>query len=198
MTRFFRPLIPGIALLLIAFPARSEYAISASELALLPKFCRYLSPGNFQPDARRLAMKGSAPGEHAHHFCHGMKYMVRAQRAIGNRQERDAALHGALDEFSYVEEHTKNPRGVLLPYVALYKGEVLAKLGRRQEALRQYLKAIRLKPKFPQAYLKLAQFYEEIRQPDKAVKVLKYGIKKTRSKSLVRKLHRLQQKTESK
>ncbi|BCX89797.1 hypothetical protein MIN45_P2170 [Methylomarinovum tepidoasis] len=136
-------------------------------------------------------MKGSAPGEHAHHFCHGLKYLIRARRAVGNKQKKRQALKGALNEFGYVETHTKNPHGVLLPYVALYKGDAFLQLGRRPEALREYLKAIRLRPKFPQAYAKLAKLYQEMGQIDKAAKVLRYGIRKTHTKSLVHQLQRL-------
>ncbi len=187
------PLSLLMAFSLTASPApRDEYAISASELALLPKFCRYLSPGNFRPEARHLAMKGRAPGEHAHHFCHGMKYLIRARRALGDKQARKEALQRALGEFSYVEEHTKNPRGMLLPYVALYKGEAFDQLGRRQEALHAYLKAVKLNPKLSRAYAKLADLFVALDQKEKAVKVLRYGIKKTRSKSLVRRLKQLQ------
>jgi len=164
--------------------------ISAKDLALLPPFCKGLSIGNYLEDAipfRSPDVK-QPKGAHNHHFCHGMKDF--------NRQNYDLAIRN----FIYVQENSGDPKSLtpdyypLLAATSLYKAEALAKLG-RQGAIQEYTKAIQLKPKYPQAYSKLADYYLSVGMKDDALDTIKIGLKLSpNSVILNKKLIKLQAK----
>jgi len=169
-------------LLIISQLSFAEYAFTANEVLQLPPFCRGLSLGNFQADAKKLKKKMRVPGQHTQHFCHGMKAILRKN------------YETAVSEFEYVEEHSTK-RHALIPATHLYKAEALGHLGNVGAALAEYNKAIRLKKKYTQAYSRLADYYLTLKQKNNAIETIKLGLKYApHSKSLKRKLHSLQKR----
>lgn len=161
--------------------------MSASDVKMLPTFCRYLSIGNYQKNAKRLKMQGKLPAKHAHHYCHGLKFLNRAMYK-GDK----SALHAAVGEFDYVQHHSK-PSSPLLPSTSLNKAKALELLGKPQNALREYSKAIKLKPKYPQAYVGLSGFYLKLGMKKEALAAIKAGLKYSKSsKGLIRRLKKLE------
>ena len=69
------------------------------EFSLLPPFCKFLNVGS------GVAAPQGMP--HAQHFCHGLKYVLRANSSLGNNYEERTALERAAGEFAYVINHTK-------------------------------------------------------------------------------------------
>ncbi len=179
--------------------ALAEYAISASELKMMPPFCKGLSIGNFQSNAKHLRRNIHVPGQHTQHFCHGMKALVRAQRAEMRKKGAGKGLYGtAVKEFEYVQSHSSKQHK-LIPATSLYKAVALEKLGKQQEAIREYNKAIHLKKRYPHAYSKLSDYYLKLGLRKEALETLKRGLKQSpKNKSLKRRLKKIQGKQKAK
>ncbi|MDP3332934.1 MAG: tetratricopeptide repeat protein [Methylococcaceae bacterium] len=168
--------------------AIDDYSFSESEAKQLPPFCLGLSIGNFQDNAKHLRKEVKSPaGSHNHHFCHGMKSMLRQDYST------------AIQEFEYVQTNSGDPRKLpqsyylILAATSLYKAEAMAKLG-NPRAIEEYNKAIQLKPKYPQAYAKLADYYSSRGMKDDALETIKLGIKYSpNSKALNKRLQKIQQ-----
>mgnify|MGYP003384869382 CR=1 FL=1 len=179
-----------IILALILCPSSwAEYAISASELKLMPSFCKGLSPPNFQADAKHLRRQVHVPGQHTQHFCHGMKALVRADRAELKKKGGGRPLYNtAILEFEYVQSHSEKMHA-LIPSCSLYKAVAFSGLNNTGEAIKSYNKAISLKRKYPKAYAKLADYYIKLNQQQSALNTVKTGLKYSpKSKSLLRRL----------
>jgi len=174
-------LIFFLSILFINQPAFSEYAISASEIMQMPPFCRGLSAANFQSNAIQFKKEMKVPGQHTQHFCHGMKALIRKNYST------------AITEFDYVQSHSTKQHA-LIPATSLYKAEAFGKLGKVDEALAEYNKAIHLKKKYTQAYTKLSYYYLTLKKKNRALETIKLGIKYSpNSKSLKRRLKKLQE-----
>ncbi len=133
---------------------QNMYYITASEARLLPPFCMGLSAGNYREDAQSLRQYVSVPGKDTHHFCHGMKEIIRGDRGDKKSYEK------AVQEFNYVQGRSATiMENELLDSASLYKAEALGKLGRTGPALTEYNKAIQLNNKYHQAYARLADYY---------------------------------------
>ncbi len=181
--------LAAILTVLLCPTSWAGYAISASELQLMPHFCKGLSPPNFQSDAKNLRRQVHVPGQHTQHFCHGMKFLVRADRA--ELQKKGSGRHQfttAIQEFDYVQSHSSK-KHALIPSCSLYKAVAFSGLNNTLEALKAYNKAISLKRKYPTAYAKLADYYIKLNQPQNALSTVKIGLKYSpKSKSLLRRL----------
>ena len=180
-------------LLILSQGATAEYAISASELKMMPPFCKGLSIANFQASAKPLRSPIKVPGQHTQHFCHGMKALVRGQRAeMRKKGSGKSNFQTASKEFNYVQSHSTK-KHALIPATSLYKAFAFEKLGRQGEAIREYNKAISLKKKYPHAYSKLSDYYLKLGLKQEALETIKRGLKQSpKSKSLKRRLKKLQ------
>ena len=182
-------ILAAILTVLLSPALWAEYAISASELKLMPPFCKGLSPANFQADAKHLRRQMHVPGQHTQHFCHGMKSLVRADRAELQKKGGGRPQYTtAIQEFDYVQSHSSK-KHALIPSCSLYKAVAFSGLNNTIEALKSYNKAISLKRKYPTAYAKLADYYVKLNQQQNALNTVKIGLKYSpKSKSLLRRL----------
>ena len=169
-----------IVMLMFSKLSFAEYAVSAQEILQMPPFCRGLSIGNFQKNARKYKKNIKMPGQHTQHFCHGMKSIIRRN------------YETAVKEFNYVQTHSTRQH-VLIPATSLYKAEALGKLGKVGEALTEYYKAIQFKNNYTQAYYRLANYYLTLNQKERALETIKLGLKYSpNSKLLKKRLQKLQ------
>ncbi len=161
--------------------------ITASEARLLPPFCLGLSIGNYREDAQSLVQKVFVPGRDTHHFCHGMKEMIRGDRGDKKAYEK------AIQDFDYVQERTATINdNEILDSASLYKAEALGKLGKTGPALTEYNKAIQLNNKYHQAYARLADYYLTLGMKQDAIETIKIGLRYSpESKGLKNRLHKL-------
>jgi len=129
------------------------------------------------------------PGQHTQHFCHGMKSLVRADRAELQKKGGGRPQYTtAIQEFDYVQSHSSK-KHALIPSCSLYKAVAFSGLNNTLEALKSYNKAISLKRKYPTAYAKLADYYIKLNQQQNALNTVKIGLKYSpKSKSLLRRL----------
>lgn len=161
--------------------AAAGYAITPSEYRMLPKFCKY-------PELK--------PNIHAHHYCHGIKFILRANRIFDNKKIKMENLSAAVREFVYMQKHCV-PNDPILPSTSLYKAQALEKLGKTQEAIHEFNTAIKLRNNsYPKAYMKLSDFYKKIGMEEEALKTVQTGLKySNNSKGLKRRLKKLQDET---
>lgn len=141
-----------------------QAGFSITETKQLPPFCLGLSESFFAEEAKHLKKNIPVIGEHSHHFCLGMKAMLRG------------FYDHAVNEFDYVLGHS-SLQGVTLPAAYLYRAEALAKLGNNREAIEGYSKAIQLKPTYKQAYTKFSDFYVKIGMPKDALDIINMGLR---------------------
>ena len=85
--------------------APMPYEASPTEIAALPAACQVKLSEQGRKDQAQQAMWSARLGAntwlHFHHYCHGLKFMNRAQFAI-NREDRRYFLGSAIGEFDYV------------------------------------------------------------------------------------------------
>lgn len=170
-----------------------SYAITPEEAKLLPPLCT--AKGELAEQRMKAIL-----GPHRLHFCHGFKYIVRANRSMGNRDAERRHLTSALGEFEYVLSHTKqdNRNGKynnVLAMTSIEKGKVYNRLGQSPDAMQMFHQAIKYNPKLPQAYAELSDIYLDLGQNEEARKVLETGLKQApKSKSLKRRIEKLSKK----
>lgn len=166
---------------------QNVYQITASEARQLPPFCLGLSAGNYREDAQSLRQNVHVPGVDTHHFCHGMKSIIRGDQ--GDKK----AYETAVGEFEYVQGRSSTiSQNELLDSVSLYKAEALGKLGKTGPALLEYNKAIQLNNQYHQAYGRLADFYLKLGMKKEALDTINVGLRYSpNSKGLKRRLHKL-------
>jgi hypothetical protein len=108
------PSIPGwflIAGLLVSLAAEAQppmpYAATPEEIAAMPEACQVkLSEEGRRNQAlqdRWANQLGRVTWLHFHHFCHGLKFLNRANGTI-DRQAKRYYLGNAVGEFNYVIE----------------------------------------------------------------------------------------------
>ncbi|MGX2039757.1 tetratricopeptide repeat protein [Methylocaldum sp. MU1018] len=161
-----------------------DYGITASELQQMPGYCRALSEGHYAEDAKRLRnLSLSAKGfTSIHHFCQGLKFLLRADRAK-DAQSKGFNLQSAIGNFDYVLDANErmpatSPR--LKAYRAqahFYKAEALKRANRSAEMAAEYIRAIQLKPDYAHAYAQLFDFYLKVGDREEAEKTLEAGLK---------------------
>lgn len=187
-----------VPVLVLSSIAHADYSISLEEIKLMPSFCRGLSLKNFEPDARRYAT-GSLPKgmPHSQHFCHGLKFVVRANKKLGDKKN----LRNAAGEFEYVlsRKNVFNKNGGYNGYVALVSTEsarVFKRLGNTAEAISTFQQAIKYNPKLPQAYAGLSDLYRDLGMDKESREILEKGLSRVpKSKSLQRRLSKLPPKS---
>ena len=172
--------------------------ITAEEIRLLPSYCRGLGPATYEPDALKYAT-GTFPKNmpHAHHYCHGLQNVLRANKNMGKKSAENYALGVANGHFKYVLNHTKaeNTGGRYNAYLAMAStenGKVLKRQGNTAEAMQMFQQAINYNPKLPQAYAGLSDLYRDLGMIKEAREILEQGLKRVpKSKSLQRRLDKL-------
>lgn len=78
-----------------------------------------------------------------HHYCYGLQKMYKAERPGISKEEHDAFLTYAIDEFDYVLRARSDARQPhwFLPEVHAKKAIAYMKLGRHAEARAEYERA---------------------------------------------------------
>ena len=126
-----------------------------------------------------------------HHYCDGVYAEQKARSSI-NQQERIRWLGGVIGQMQYVAKHC-GAGCSLYPELHTRLGWALGESGQVAEAIEQFQLAIKVKPKYTLAYVRLSDLYVKIQDPEEAQKTLEAGLKaKPGSRSLQRRLEKLQ------
>jgi len=193
---FFRKALFSIVIVLysVMVTASEPFAPTASEMELLPPFCKAKIGHHDKNDAATNYWKGVFGPEnwiHIHHYCFGVNFVNRSYRPGKARVERDADLRNAINNFNYVLGHTQSNFS-LRADVMVQKARALHRLGNEAEVAGLYMKAIELKPDYVPAYIALGDYYKDSGDRAKARETYEAGLKKVPDNSLLnRRIRRL-------
>ncbi len=168
--------------------AVEQWRPTPQELRLLPRFCqdrfRYGSSLQHPVIARWYRVFGK-DFVHIHHYCAGLNFMNRADRAALRRKDRGFQLQRAFNNFTYIVEKV-SPAFPLLPGAYYHRGRALERMGRTAEAVRDYAEAIRRKPRYAPPYVALARIHSRAGRRDEAERVLREGLAANPDSKLLR------------
>lgn len=160
-----------------------------AEMRLLPPYCVAKFDGT-KEQRRAWAQRLGRGFQDIHHFCAGMNFLRRANRAPTNEVRR-FNLKRTVTNMNYMIDHSP-PDFVLMPAVYLYKGRALEGLGRMGAAAAAFGKAIALRPDYVPPYVELSAIFHKTGDEKKAEQVLRDGLKhKPGSRILRRRLSEL-------
>ena len=137
-------------------------APTEGELALLPEWCIDTQDGpyggpeggeglNRSPRARQWTALMGTDFWHMHHYCRGLRDMVRLQRAGLSMRDRDFLTGRAINEFEYIINNCKSTMP-LMPEVYLKKGEMHVMRNELPAASNAFEISRKLKPDYWPAY----------------------------------------------
>lgn len=167
----------------------SSKRFTQGEWALMPEWCIDSQQGPFgSPDFSRskLGDNGSPRIDkwlglmgpdfwHMHHYCRGLRDVLRLKRNDLTALERKSLQDRAVDEFEYIERNTK-PTMPLLPEVLLHKGEVLLEANRLGEASLAFERSRGLRPDYWPAYDRWIVVLRDLKQLDRALALTREGL----------------------
>ncbi|BBA32421.1 hypothetical protein sS8_0455 [Methylocaldum marinum] len=165
----------------------------------MPGMCRALSESHYAEDAKSLRNPNLYPAGFTsiHHFCDGLKYLLRADKSI-DAQSKGGHLQEAIGNFDYVlgaKEHKAASSTQVRTYHAMtrfYKAEALRRAGKTSAMIAEYMKVTELKPNYPHAYAQLFDYYLKTGDRAEAAKVIEMGLKHApKSKMLLKRKAKL-------
>ncbi len=201
---FLKREIPKFVLLLICFPlfaydalAELPYLVSRKELTMMPPYCTALY-GKYhgEPQPGNHPLRGTIPNcPSVHHYCDGLKFIIRANGALNNPYDLKYYLQNAEQSFRSVIEEWKAaaPDCELYPEAYTNLGNNLlrsSKIGpnRIGDALTNFEAAIQKNNKYIPAYIGLSDAYLIFNKKDKSINALERGLQQNpTSKQLAKK-----------
>jgi tetratricopeptide (TPR) repeat protein len=166
--------------------AQEAYLVTKAELALMPQYCtalygKYHGMPQPQDSPLRHTIPVNCPS--AHHYCDGLKFMLRADRSMGNKSDFSYNMQNAQQSFNSVINEWRNaaPSCSLRAEAHTNLAKSLLRMGKRQpaaasQAIDNLNQAIELAPEFLQSYLTLADVYIDSGQKGKAKGIVEEGL----------------------
>lgn len=167
---------------------------SQKDMLGLPEYCKPLPfmggrGGNYatqMPEWQKWEPMLGETYKHTHHYCNGLNFIRRADRAIGNSNDVRLLLKLATNEFSYVIERAPESF-MLLPEMLTQRARVYLRLNEIGKAIMDFNAAIKVGPTYAPAYAGLIDLYVDLKNIKEAKKVYEAGIKEIAdSKALAR------------
>jgi tetratricopeptide (TPR) repeat protein len=162
------------------YPAVEAY--DPREVAMVPRYCIYTQhfrdrvPGGNDRATIDAWYARMGPVFHAmHHYCWGLMKTNRALLLARDTDTRRFYLGDAISEYDYVIQHSSDDF-VLLPEILTKKGENLVRLGKGPQAIREFDRAMTLKPDYWPPYAHLSDYYRSTGDVAKARETLTRGL----------------------
>lgn len=145
------------ALMLISLPAFAvlSYEFTEEEVAAMPPICLEKIRGGSQRFSQSFGMPSWG---HMHHYCHGVKFVMRARNFP---QDRSFYLTSARGEFQYVVRAIDKGHW-FRPQLYLELGQVHIQLKEHADAQALLYEAITLNRGYEPAYVALATMQRQI------------------------------------
>lgn len=166
--------------------AEVGFTVTKAELASMPPYCTALYGkyhGMPQPQDSPLRHTIPAGCPSVHHYCDGLKYILRADHAMGNKADFSYNMQNAITSFNSVTEEWRSaaPKCSLRAEAHTNFAKSLLRMGKRQpaaasQAINNLNQAIELAPEFLQSYLILADVYIDNGQKGKAKGIIEEGL----------------------
>jgi tetratricopeptide (TPR) repeat protein len=195
-----------LALLILLFcqmPAFGvqDFAVTREELALMPPYCTAYYGHLFGlPPLQESPLRSTVPDgcPALHHYCDGLKSMIRADR---NDKESGYWLGVAAQAFQSMARREDWASCPLRPEAYMNLGKALLRQSQRgqgssAEAAANFMKALELNPDYLPAYYALSDYYIDLGNKKKALGVVEDGLRRLPdSKGLLRRFKELGGKT---
>jgi len=198
--------ILAFALQLQPFTANAlePFAVTESELALMPPYCQAKygkDRGNKAITDKWRGIYGDQNWLNQHHYCDALKSIIRANRSVGDKAELAYNLQGAQQSIEHLLAVEQTADWILRPEAHVNLGKIylrMARLGKVSEgkAVQNFEQAILVKPDYEPAYAALSDFYADKGLKQKALSAIEDGLKHSPdSKMLLRRFRELGGKT---
>lgn len=165
-------LVFSAALMLLPVSAMAvlSYEFTDAEVAAMPPLCQEKIKGGSQRFANQFGMHSWGQ---MHHYCHGVKFVMRARRYPN---DRPFYLTSARGEFQYVvraitENHWFRPQ------LYLELAQVHVQLGEHSDAQALLLKAISLNRNYEPAYVALSALQRDMGVKNLALETATEGLR---------------------
>jgi tetratricopeptide (TPR) repeat protein len=166
--------------LLLPMRVEAEMFFEPRDFTMLPAYCKHTKVFNEEGRGdpaeyeRWLTVMGPT-FHHMHHYCYGLVQTNRATFFSRTPEERTSNLAYSLGEFDYVIDRAL-PHFVMLPEIHTKKGENLIRLGEGSRGMREFLRAIELKPDYWPPYAYISDYYKKLGDVVSARKWLEKGL----------------------
>jgi hypothetical protein len=172
----YRPLIMLSLLATLVQPACAA-PWTAAEIGAMPPYCaaRFAREENNIQEYKRWEAQYGPDFLHVHHLCHGIGWLESKYPKARTQQDKRYALDRVFGELGYMLNHAKPDFG-LMPDVHLYRGIAFIYQKNDGDALKEFLKALELNPKFSPAYGRAADLYIKLGSKDQALKIVTEGL----------------------
>ncbi len=171
------------------------FTATTSELATLPGFCtpKARKNGNNKsiPDVRYwVNVLGNDNYMHIHHYCYSL---LLTQHALQGYKNKKHLLSKANSDLQYsIDRSTEGFK--LIPEMLVHKSFIYELMKKPEEAKKFALNALKVNKRYEKAYLNLSRIYLLNNEKDKAVEVVRIGIKNTDSNQLKARLKKIDTK----
>ena len=153
----------------------APFAPSASELAVLPPFCKAKLSADPSDDAPYAASIGP-DWLHIHHYCFGLNFANRYYQDFGNRVAQADDLKEAINNYDYVLEHA-TPDFWMRAEIGTQKARILAAARGNADAIGTLQVALKANPGYAPAYALLSDIYRDSGQKAKALASVEQGLR---------------------
>lgn len=194
--------ILAFALQLQPFTANAlePFAVTESELALMPPYCQAKygkDQGNKAISDKWRGIYGDKNWGNMHHYCDALKFIVRANRSLGNKHELGYNLQQAQRGIEHMLAFEQTPDWLLRPEALVHLGKTYLRLerfikGSEGKAVHNFGQAILIQPDYEPAYSALSDFFADKGLKQKALNVIEDGLRHSPdSKNLLRRFKAL-------
>ena len=158
---------------------------------MLPQYCKDRAKGTQSSEWKKWRGTFGSVYQHMHHYCSGI-YAEQKAKSAQSQRERVTQLGKVVHQMGYVSASC-NAECVIYPELHVHWGWALAEKGQAAEAIQHYKLAIKAKPKYTLAYVRLSELYLAANQPEEARKSLETGLEaRPNSRTLKRRLKELE------
>ncbi|HAN56200.1 MAG TPA: hypothetical protein DCQ77_08455 [Betaproteobacteria bacterium] len=154
----------------------APFAPSASELAVLPPFCKAKLSADPSDDAAYSASIGP-DWLHIHHYCFGLNFANRYFQDFGNRVAQADDLKEAINNYDYVLEHA-TPDFWMRAEIGTQKARILAAAKGNAQAIAALQIALQANADYAPAYAVLSDVYRDTGQKAKALASVEQGLQR--------------------
>jgi tetratricopeptide (TPR) repeat protein len=149
------------------------------DFPFLPPWCKARVTGQPQSEVDMWQARMGKAWNHSHHYCAGLNFLRRAGMPQKEKSDRPNLLQQAINEFDYMITHAEPMGSPLMPEVYVSRGKAQAGLNKTGEAVRNFMRAIEMRPDWPGGYVALADFYAERGMKVEARTALNEGLERS-------------------
>jgi tetratricopeptide (TPR) repeat protein len=175
----------ALQLLPVTANALEPFAVTESELALMPPYCQAKygkDRGNQVISDKWRNIYGDQNWGNMHHYCDALKFIIRANRSLGNKNDLSYNLGYAQGDIEHLLASEQTPDWILRPEAHVHLGKLYLRLipfgkGSEVKAVQNFEQAILIRPDYEPAYSALSDFYASKGLKQKALDTVEEGLR---------------------